>query len=95
MGEVLEDINRYFAIRNIEKELETKMHWCQAQQEQSGRVDMKRYHGARDPAGYMLIFIGKTAIRTILGPQYAKVKKAPKVTDEEEAKALLSKILPK
>jgi len=39
--------------------------------------------------------IGKTAIRTILGPAYAKVKKAPKVADEEEAKALLSKILPK
>lgn len=38
---------------------------------------------------------GKTAIRTILGPQYAKVKKAPQVTDEDEAKALLGKILPK
>lgn len=43
----------------------------------------------------LLIWIGKTAIRTMLGPQYAKVKKAPKVADEEEAKALLSKILPK
>lgn len=39
--------------------------------------------------------LGKTAIRTILGPQYAKIKKAPKVADEEEAKMLLSKILPK
>jgi hypothetical protein len=39
--------------------------------------------------------IGKTAIRTILGPQYAKIKKAPKVVDEDEAKVLLSKILPK
>jgi translocation protein SEC62 len=38
---------------------------------------------------------GKTAIRTILGPQYAKIKKAPKVVDEDEAKVLLSKILPK
>jgi hypothetical protein len=88
-------MNRYFAIRNIEKESETKMDWCQAQQEQRGRVDMRRYHGARDRAVYMLILTGKTAIRTILGPQYAKVKKAPKVADEEEAKALLSKILPK
>lgn len=39
--------------------------------------------------------IGKTAIRTILGPQYAKVKKAPAVKNEEEAKALLGKVLPK
>jgi hypothetical protein len=39
--------------------------------------------------------IGKTAIRTILGPAYAKLKKVPKVDNEEEAKALLSKILPK
>ena len=38
---------------------------------------------------------GKTAIRTILGPQYAKLKKVPAVKDEEEAKALLGKILPK
>lgn len=30
-----------------------------------------------------------------MGPQYAKVKKAPTVKDEEEAKALLGKILPK
>lgn len=39
-------------------------------------------------------FKGKTAIRTILGPAYAKLKKVPKVDNEEEAKALLSKILP-
>jgi hypothetical protein len=39
--------------------------------------------------------IGKTAIRTILGPAYAKLKKVPKVDNEEEAKALLSKILPR
>ena len=37
---------------------------------------------------------GKTAIRTLLGPAYAKVKKAPKVTDEAEAKELLNKALP-
>lgn len=42
-----------------------------------------------------LTFVGKTAIRTLLGPLYAKVKKGPKLADEEEAKALLSKILPK
>ncbi|KAK1924584.1 translocation protein Sec62-domain-containing protein [Papiliotrema laurentii] len=39
-------------------------------------------------------FKGKTAIRTLLGPAYAKVKKAPKVTTEDEAKALLNKVLP-
>lgn len=44
---------------------------------------------------HILTHLGKTAIRTILGPQYAKIKKAPKVADEEEAKMLLSKILPK
>lgn len=37
---------------------------------------------------------GKTAIRVLLGPAYAKVKKAPKVTTEEEATALLNKVLP-
>lgn len=42
-----------------------------------------------------LTLVGKTAIRTLLGPLYAKVKKGPKLADEEEAKALLSKILPK
>ncbi|ORY23697.1 translocation protein Sec62-domain-containing protein [Naematelia encephala] len=39
-------------------------------------------------------FKGKTAIRTLTGPAYAKLKKVPVVKDEEEAKALLGRILP-
>lgn len=38
--------------------------------------------------------LGKTAIRVLTGPAYAKVKKAPKVETPEEAKALLVKVLP-
>ena len=37
---------------------------------------------------------GKTAIRTLLGPAYQKLKKVPPVKDEDEAKALMVKILP-
>jgi translocation protein SEC62 len=37
---------------------------------------------------------GKTAVRTLLGPAYQKLKKAPPVKDEDEAKALMTKLLP-
>lgn len=37
---------------------------------------------------------GKTAVRTILGPAYQKIKKAPQVKDEAEAAQLLLKALP-
>lgn len=37
---------------------------------------------------------GKTAIRTLLGPAYQKLKKVPPITTEEEASGLLTKILP-
>ena len=37
---------------------------------------------------------GKTAIRTLTGPAYQKLKKAPEVKDDEEAKVLLQKVLP-
>ncbi|KAK8870068.1 hypothetical protein IAR55_000638 [Kwoniella newhampshirensis] len=39
-------------------------------------------------------FKGKTAVRTLLSPQYQKLKKVPVVKDEEEAKALMVKLLP-
>ncbi|KAK6902565.1 translocation protein SEC62 [Kwoniella mangroviensis CBS 10435] len=39
-------------------------------------------------------FKGKTAIRTLLSPQYQKLKKVPVLKDEEEAKALMIKLLP-
>ncbi|WWC69784.1 uncharacterized protein I206_103727 [Kwoniella pini CBS 10737] len=39
-------------------------------------------------------FKGKTAIRTLLSPQYQKLKKVPKLETEEEAKALMVKLLP-
>ncbi|WVQ79619.1 hypothetical protein IAT38_001719 [Cryptococcus sp. DSM 104549] len=39
-------------------------------------------------------FKGKTAIRTLLSPQYEKLKKVPQVKNEEEATALMVKILP-
>ncbi|WVQ77913.1 hypothetical protein IAR50_007619 [Cryptococcus sp. DSM 104548] len=39
-------------------------------------------------------FKGKTAVRCLLSPQYQKLKKVPAVTTEDEAKALLAKILP-
>lgn len=38
--------------------------------------------------------IGKTAIRTLLSPHYQKLKKVPPVKDEDEAKALMVKLLP-
>ena len=38
--------------------------------------------------------IGKTAIRTLMGPAYQKLKKVPPVTSEDEAIALMVKILP-
>jgi hypothetical protein len=63
---------------------------------QSHSVVIKRNSIIRLGTIYKILTIsGKTAIRTILGPQYAKIKKAPKVADEDEAKVLLSKILPK
>jgi hypothetical protein len=37
---------------------------------------------------------GKTAIRTLLGPAYQKLKKVPTLKDEDEAKALMAKMLP-
>jgi len=37
---------------------------------------------------------GKTAIRTLLGPAYQKLKNVPPITTEEEASGLLTKILP-
>jgi len=39
-------------------------------------------------------FKGKAAVKALLLPAYAKVKGAPKVTSEEEATALLQKIIP-
>ncbi|WVQ98428.1 hypothetical protein IAU59_005551 [Kwoniella sp. CBS 9459] len=39
-------------------------------------------------------FKGKTAIRTLLSPQYQKLKKVPAIKDEEEAKAVMVKLLP-
>ncbi|OXG17631.1 translocation protein SEC62 [Cryptococcus neoformans Ze90-1] len=39
-------------------------------------------------------FKGKTAIRTLLSPHYQKLKKVPPVKDEDEAKALMVKLLP-
>ncbi|WRT66822.1 uncharacterized protein IL334_003785 [Kwoniella shivajii] len=39
-------------------------------------------------------FKGKTAIRTLLSPQYQKLKKVPEIKDEEEAQALMVKLLP-
>lgn len=39
-------------------------------------------------------FKGKTAIRTLLSPQYQKLKKVPAIKDEDEAKALMVKLLP-
>ncbi|OCF31475.1 translocation protein SEC62 [Kwoniella heveanensis CBS 569] len=39
-------------------------------------------------------FKGKTAIRTLLSPQYQKLKKVPAIKDEEEAQALMVKLLP-
>lgn len=42
----------------------------------------------------MLGHVGKTAIRTLTGPAYQKLKKVPAVTNEEEAQALLTKVLP-
>lgn len=38
--------------------------------------------------------IGKTAVRTLLSPQYQKLKKVPPVKNEDEAKALMIKLLP-
>lgn len=38
--------------------------------------------------------VGKTAIRTLLSPQYQKLKKVPAIKDEDEAKALMVKLLP-
>lgn len=38
--------------------------------------------------------VGKTAIRTLLPPQYQKLKKVPAIKDEDEAKALMVKLLP-
>jgi translocation protein SEC62 len=38
--------------------------------------------------------VGKTAIKSLLSPAYAKTKKVPKVTSEEEAQALMLKLLP-
>lgn len=37
---------------------------------------------------------GKTAIRTLLGPAYQKLKKVPTLKDEDEAKALMARMLP-
>lgn len=37
---------------------------------------------------------GKTAIRTLLGPAYQKLKKVPTLKDEDEAKALMTRMLP-
>ncbi|KAG7527334.1 hypothetical protein FFLO_07035 [Filobasidium floriforme] len=39
-------------------------------------------------------FKGKTAIKCLLAPAYAKTKKVPKVTNEEEASALMVRLLP-
>ncbi|KJE02218.1 translocation protein SEC62 [Cryptococcus gattii NT-10] len=39
-------------------------------------------------------FKGKTAVRTLLSPQYQKLKKVPPVKNEDEAKALMIKLLP-
>ena len=37
---------------------------------------------------------GKTAIKCLLAPAYGKTKKVPKVTNEEEASALMQRLLP-
>ena len=37
---------------------------------------------------------GKTAVRVLTSPAYQKLKKVPPVKDEEEAKALMTKLLP-
>ncbi|WWC85167.1 uncharacterized protein L201_000024 [Kwoniella dendrophila CBS 6074] len=39
-------------------------------------------------------FKGKTAVRTLLSPQYQKLKKMPEINNEEEAKAIMTKLLP-
>ncbi|WVW83508.1 hypothetical protein I302_105529 [Kwoniella bestiolae CBS 10118] len=39
-------------------------------------------------------FKGKTAVRTLLSPQYQKLKKVPVLKDEDEAKALMVRLLP-
>ncbi|TYJ52990.1 hypothetical protein B9479_006412 [Cryptococcus floricola] len=39
-------------------------------------------------------FKGKTAVRCLLSPQYQKLKKVPAITTEDEAKALLARVLP-
>jgi hypothetical protein len=41
-----------------------------------------------------LALTGKTAIKCLLAPAYAKTKKVPKVTNEEEASALMVRLLP-
>jgi hypothetical protein len=41
-----------------------------------------------------LTLTGKTAIKCLLAPAYAKTKKVPKVTNEEEASALMVRLLP-
>lgn len=43
---------------------------------------------------YISYPIGKTAVRTLLSPQYQKLKKVPPVKNEDEAKALMIKLLP-
>ncbi|RXK39251.1 hypothetical protein M231_03471 [Tremella mesenterica] len=39
-------------------------------------------------------FKGKTAVRTLTSPAYQKLSKVPKVENEEEAMALMAKVLP-
>ncbi|KAI0052141.1 translocation protein [Auriscalpium vulgare] len=39
-------------------------------------------------------FKGKSAIKSLLSPAYAKLKNAPKVTSESEAQALLHSVIP-
>ena len=58
------------------------------------RTKRRRKGGNGAQADRDRVRAGKTAIRTLLGPAYQKLKKVPPVKDEDEAKALMVKILP-
>jgi len=61
----------------------------------SGKAGMKTRVGVLMPIGKRVdYFKGKSAIKALLSPAYAKKKNVPKVTSEEEATATLASILP-
>ncbi|KAI0346435.1 translocation protein [Trametopsis cervina] len=53
------------------------------------KVRVGAYNGKRTD-----YFKGKSAVKALLSPAYAKLKNVPKVTDEEEAKTVLASIVP-